>query len=373
MTRRISAEPFSPGEYIKDAMDALGWTQDTLAEVLGRSRQHVNRLLQGKTAVTAETAHELGQAFGTSAEVWWNLQKSYELALAAKEDREIAKRHAIYSKYPIAALRKRCWIPQELKAVDELEQSLCRFLQVRGIDEMPSIAVAARKTGDYSVPTTGGQAAWFCRARELALSIPAAPFCQIEFINKLPTLRQLAAYPQDARRVPKVLAEMGVRLLLLEPLPSTKIDGVAMWVDEQPIVVLALRYDRLDNFWFTLMHELMHIKHRDETRIDVELDRAEASAMSDIEARADREAAEFLIPQDKLDSFIKRTKPLYYQAKVVQFAQARGVHPAIVVGQLQRQGELDYAQLRKLLVPVREHIVGQTITDGWGNVPRKAG
>ena len=103
MDRRISLVPVHPGEYLADELDARDWTQDDLAEVMGRSRIHINRLVQGKTAVTPESAHELAKAFGTSAELWMNLQVAYELATASKENRDIERRAKLYTKVPISS------------------------------------------------------------------------------------------------------------------------------------------------------------------------------------------------------------------------------------------------------------------------------
>ena len=79
--RTLPAEAFLPGEYILDFLDARGWTQDDLAEVVGRSRAHINRLISGKTAINSSTANELADAFGTSPELWMNLQTAFELAV----------------------------------------------------------------------------------------------------------------------------------------------------------------------------------------------------------------------------------------------------------------------------------------------------
>jgi HTH-type transcriptional regulator/antitoxin HigA len=183
-------------------------------------------------------------------------------------------------------------------------------------------------------------------------------------------LKKLTAHPEDLRRVPKVLAEFGIRLVLIEHLPKTRIDGAALWLDAvSPVVALSLRYDRIDSFWHTLIHELVHVRDRDDPVVDSDMTSTE-SELPPVEIKANAEACNYLIPIEKLDSFVARQKPLYYQTKVVQFAQARGVHPGIVVGQLQRRGELDWQQLRKLLAKMRHEIIGQALTDGWGNLPR---
>ena len=76
---RAVAEAYPPGEYIKGEIEARGWTQRDLARVLGRSAPKVSELVNGKRAITSQTARELGAAFGTSAEVWLNLEVRWQL------------------------------------------------------------------------------------------------------------------------------------------------------------------------------------------------------------------------------------------------------------------------------------------------------
>ncbi len=76
---RAVAEVFPPGEYIRDEIEARGWTQRDLAGVLGRSEPKVSELINGKRAITSQTARKLAAAFGTSAEVWLNLEMRWQL------------------------------------------------------------------------------------------------------------------------------------------------------------------------------------------------------------------------------------------------------------------------------------------------------
>ena len=76
---RAVAEVFPPGEYIRDEIEARGWTQRDLAGVLGRSEPKVSELINGKRAITSQAARELAAAFGTSAEVWLNLEMRWQL------------------------------------------------------------------------------------------------------------------------------------------------------------------------------------------------------------------------------------------------------------------------------------------------------
>jgi len=79
MNERMFAEVFPPGEFVKDELEARGWSQADLAEILGRSARLVSEIISGKRAVTAETARGLAEAFGTDAQTWLNLESAYSL------------------------------------------------------------------------------------------------------------------------------------------------------------------------------------------------------------------------------------------------------------------------------------------------------
>lgn len=89
---RTVAEVFPPGEYIKDEIEARGWTQRELARVLGRSEPKVSELINGKRAITSQTAKELAAAFGTSAEVWLNLEMRWQLWRDQSSVNEVERR-----------------------------------------------------------------------------------------------------------------------------------------------------------------------------------------------------------------------------------------------------------------------------------------
>src|SRR5438045_9742021 len=89
---RAQARPLPPGEFVREELEARGWTQRDFARILGRPLQNVNNIINGKTGITAATAKQLGVAFGTSAELWLNLETAYRLATAEEPDPAIAKR-----------------------------------------------------------------------------------------------------------------------------------------------------------------------------------------------------------------------------------------------------------------------------------------
>jgi HTH-type transcriptional regulator/antitoxin HigA len=141
-------------------------------------------------------------------------------------------------------------------------------------------------------------------------------------------------------------------------------------------VAISMRFDRIDAFWFTLLHELGHVKAGDGKKddpppVDIDLvgDAAQHSDAKDSRERtADYFASEFLVPKEELNDFIARTRPLYSKKKIVGFAHRIGVHPGIVVGRLQFQKEINFSHNREMLEKVRDILVQSSLADGWGTI-----
>ncbi len=353
----IPVEVFPPGDFIKEEMEARGWSQADLAAIMGRPVQTINEILVGKKSITPDTARELATAFGVHPQLFLNLDNAYRLSLSKADLSPVARRAAIYAKAPVRDLIKRRWIAGS-SDLDRLERQVCAFLEIASLDDESPCNFAARKSDDYAT-LTPGQIAWGCRCRQIARRRRVAKFSPAAFRKFVPTLPKEFAEEQSLERLPKELAKHGLILVLLEHLPGTKIDGAAFWLDGQPVVALSVRYDRVDSFWYTLMHELAHVVlHGDENPIiDVNLVGPSAATTDDkpiAEQEADRQAIEWLAPGDELTRFIAQNKPYYSHDQIVRLAESLGVHPGVVVGQLQYRKEIGWGQSRKFLVKVRD-------------------
>ena len=371
MNNRTPAEVFPPGEFIRDELEERGWTQIDLAKITGRPASSINLIITGKTSVTPETASELANAFGTSPQFWLNLESAYQLSKIDVENEVIRERAKVFESAPVNEMQKRGWI-KPTKTISELQECLAAFFALPEIGRLK--AATMRATGRES-EFTPEQLAWCVRALQLAKAVPAKKFTNKSFADGLPQLRALADFPENARSVPKVLSEMGIRFVVVEHLQKSKIDGAALWLGEnweKPVIALSLRYDRIDSFWHTLFHELSHIKNKDEYAVDVDMVSADrclsSESLSEVENRANAEAAEMLLPNEKLQSFIVRTRPYYSSERLIQFANLIKIHPGIIAGQLQFRKEIEWSHHRKMLVKVKDLLISGTLTDGWGTV-----
>jgi HTH-type transcriptional regulator/antitoxin HigA len=192
------------------------------------------------------------------------------------------------------------------------------------------------------------------------------------FVADMP---RLMADPEEARHIPRALAECGVRYVVVETLPKANIDGVCFWLDaKSPTIGMTIRFDRIDNFWFVLRHEIEHVLNKDGQgklecqTVDHDLEGSNGGFGENLppeERRANLAAAELCVPQDQLESFYVRKFPYISERDVIGFAKRVQRHPGIVVGQLQRKMER-YDWLARHKVKIRQHIVANAVVDGWG-------
>lgn len=375
MNKRTPAETFPPGDFLSEELEARGWTQTDLAAILGRPLRLVNEIIAGKRSITPETATGLSEALGTTPDVWLSLEATWQLSKVHPKTGTVSRRAQLYSKAPIKEMVRRQWIVNSTD-VDVLENQVLNFFGLEHVDEeLTFVPHAARKSTPYQQELPG-QTAWLYRAKQLGNGLQVGPFSEDRFQQALQKLKLLMRSPEETRHVPRILAEAGLRFLVIEPIAGNKIDGVTFWLDKQsPVIAISLRYDRIDWFWFTIGHECGHISQKDgladlQPVVDSDIIGEQQNADDDrpeSEKRADSFASDFLIPRDRLQNFIDRTGPIYFKGKIIGFAATLGVHPGIVVGQLQHRGEIGFSANRDTLVRIRQFVTNAALTDGWGH------
>lgn len=364
----VAAEVFPPGEFLREELEARGWTQVELAEIMGRPPRLINEIIAGKKSITPETAIQLGEALGTGAEIWINLEGQYQLSKVRSADNLISRRARLYEKFPVRDMIKRGWI-QASESIDVLEQQFVRFFGISSIDESPVLCHAAKKTHHESA-TSIQQVAWLCKARAVASSYMVKKYKKEELLSALPKLQSLLSAPEEIRHVGKILAECGVRLVYVEPLPGSKIDGACFWLSSsQPVIAMSLRFDRIDNYWFVLRHEIEHVlkEHGKASGfiIDDDVDALSNGRICEEELIANSASVEFCVSQAELNSFIARVSPMFSDERVQLFARRIGVHPGLVAGQLRKRLNC-YNRWSHFLAKIRHIAVGSSPTDGWG-------
>lgn len=358
-----------PGYFIKEELEARTWTQRDLAYVLGVPEQAVNLILSGKRGISADMAKALGEAFNVEAEFFTNLQRAYDLSLAREPDPGVARKARLQSKYPVREMIKRGWLVDA--QADLLEAQMAQFFEVPSTDQIPYFEHAAKKTTPDYAPRP--QIAWLFRVRQLAKEMVGLPrYSEKRLRDTIATFRRLMIEPEETRLVPKLLAECGVRYVVVEKLTSAKIDGVCFWLGDSPVIGMSLQQDRIDNFWFVLRHEIEHVllRHgRDEDIIDIDVEEISnlSERRADEERLANQAAREFCVPKAEMDSFLGRKMTIPSDRDILGFARRLQIHPGIVAGQVRKRID-KWDIFTRMLVKIRPHVTAASIVDGWGHV-----
>lgn len=359
-----------PGEYVREELEARGWSQRDLAYILGVPEQAINMITSGKRGISPEMAKALGTAFDVSAGYFANLQQAYEMVNARAPDPAVSRRAALQATFPVREMIRRGWLNDS--DIGMLETQIMRFFRKGSLADVPYLAHAAKKA-DYS-ETNPLQLAWLFRVRQLAGEMIVQPYSEKKLVSLAKDLPRYMLDPEEVRHVPRLLSECGVRFVVVETLPKANIDGVCFWIDDSsPVVGMTTRHDRIDNFWFVLRHEIEHVLNGDgrgelnAATVDVDLETASETELPAEEVRANRAAQAACVPIDELESFYVRKFPYIAEKDVIAFSRRIQRHPGVVVGQLQRKMDR-YNWLARHKVKVRQHLAGAALIDGWGDI-----
>ena len=334
-------------------------------------------MVADKRPIEASMALKLADVFSVPAEVFFDLQKNFQLGVARvaeQHDPALRMRAILFGSLPIAEMIKRGWLDAEnMRDVRRVETALVKFFGVKSIDEIEFLPHAAKKT-NVAEDVTPVQLAWLYRVKQIAEDMLVPRYSPIAVEAAVDKLRSLLSAAEEARKVPRILAECGIRFVMVESLTSAKIDGVCFWLNDfSPVIGMSMRHDRIDNFWFVLRHELEHVirRHgRDVAAVDAELEGERAGTGSGIpeEERLANEAAEdFCVPRKKIEKFVSVKTPVFAERDILGFAKTLSIHPGLVAGQLQHKTGR-YDRFRDHLVKIRSIVAPSATVDGWGDV-----
>ena len=322
-----------PVAAIEFRMEQAGLSPRDLIPFIG-SRAKVSEVLSGKRGITMPMARALHEHLGIPADVL--LRSRDDTGNQPLADLE-------WRRFPLRAMAKRGWIPNIPDMASRAEELIGTLIEGAGGEPVASAALyrktdtlrANAKTDPYALK------AWCWQA--LAIANRDRPHgnytvgtVTLDFLKQVARLSGSTEGPKQAQ---EFLGSNGIPLVIVEHLPRTYLDGAALRLgDGRPVVALTLRHDRLDNFWFCLLHELAHVgRHMDNNDghafvDDLTLRSLDAGRQDPREAQADEWAEEALLPRTTWETSTVREHPT--PMAVLDLAQALHVHPAIVAGRV---------------------------------------
>ncbi len=322
----------TPIAAIRFRMDQLGLSRRDLEPYIGSSGR-VSEVLSGKKSLTLKMIRALHRHLGIPAEI---LLGDPAVQLAEDGLAEDAE------KYPLREMAAKGWFTGFGEVKDRSEEAV-RWLAARSGTTPGKFSAYCRKNDDARQNAKMDRHAfqgWCLQVLARAAEMPVGNRYEQDSINE-EVLRQVATLsvlPEGPKRAQEFLAQLGIRLVIVEHLKKTYLDGAALLMaDGSPVIALTLRYDRIDNFWHSLIHELAHVKN--DLGADCEIvydDFTIVSAQSEIELRAEREAAAALVPPGLLPASLEALEAINTAGILIVARKAR-VNPAIVAGRVRHE------------------------------------
>ncbi|HOY52082.1 MAG: helix-turn-helix domain-containing protein [Prolixibacteraceae bacterium] len=362
-----AAKKFGPGYFIREQMEIRGWVQEELADILGISVKHLSSILLDKQPISIENARKLAIAFNTSAQYWLNLDNDYRLWMEEETQVPISvveDKVSLYSRMPIRDMMKKGWL-SNTKELEVLIKEVKNFWGIRDL-EFSFIdnewLPLWKKSQIYNQFSVSYAATWYQMARNYSQSFSTPPYRK-ETLERLFT--HITDYTTRSSGIEQFIHELnncGVKFFVLPHLEKTYLDGAAFLMKDTPIVVYTARYKRIDNFWFTVAHEIAHIlRHLNEDTPFV-LDNFREVNNDKLEDEANKIAARQL-KHNEILAFLESSTNYLTVSRVTECSKVLNVHPSIIIGALAFNKKLSYRNQSLFNENVLEFIPGQFIHD----------
>lgn len=345
-----AARKFGPGYFIREQMDFREWTQEDLAEVMGITLKHLNKILQENQPLTLETARILGEVFNTSAQYWINIDTGYRLWLEhekSEKEKEADLKSLIYERMPVRDMIKKGWLAR-FNNTEDLKSQILDFwnwdtLDFKQVDEN-LLPFLTRKSSAYNQFNASYALTWYQKARNVSKSLPHSTHIR-ENLEKL--YNKIHLYTIKNNGIELFLDELyqcGVVFFVLPHLQKTYLDGAAFISGENPAIVYTGRYKRIDNFWFTVAHEIAHVLLHLGNKTPFILDNLKDGEQNEIEDEANALAAAKLMHKE-ISEFLDPYLNYLTTNRVEECANKYNVHPSIIIGKLAYDKKLSYRNI----------------------------
>lgn len=325
---RYPVEPPDPIDAILFRMEEKGLKQADLIPYFGTSSR-VSEVLNRKRPLTVQMIRALSLGLGISADTLVGLG----------EMPTVQKKEIDWAKFPIKEMVRRGWLESvTIRRAESMESLVKSYIASAGL-QFGAASFRRTLSGEAKSPTTlYALYAWLARVIQRARQKRDAlgPFEGGKLTAAF--LRELAQMSWSERGpllAVEYLQKRGIAVVIEPQMKGLQLDGAALKDSSgTPILALTLRYDRIDNFWFTLLHEMAHIWKHIDNDVDTIVDDLNITSEDRREAEANRLAGEALVPRmlwKRSDAYISPSRE-----SIMSLARDLRIHPAIIAGRLRK-------------------------------------
>lgn len=333
-----------PGVVLSEKLAEINISQREMASMLGIPHSHLNDILNGKKNINPSIAMSLEAAKLGNAIFWLTLQMNYQLEQLKTNSEVIQKTRSIedwnsYMEYiPVRYFKNQGVLSDDIAQNISIINSLYNVnsfdtLKKRVLEFDP---IRYRKSSAFKEELRnilGWEVLAAAKAKELRIKGIFDPASKDSLVSELNSIFKKNIKTLD--NTTKVLSKYGIRFITLDRPTQTPVDGKTFKIDDSPAICLTLKYKRLDNFAYTLMHELghvfLHLANGDKYKHGFYAEDKSINPIKE-EAEADQFAAINLIPENEWDKFNYHSD--FSDESIIRFSKKINVHPAIIRGRV---------------------------------------
>ncbi|WP_271437109.1 helix-turn-helix domain-containing protein [Lentibacter algarum] len=335
LVERYESEHFpvklpTPVDAIEFRIDQLDLTRSQLAELIGFPKSRVSEVLNGKRSPSLDMMRALHEKLNIPADVL--LGKAKAKLPQPCPDVE-------WKSFPILEMFKLGWIGDVKPKVDEIEARIQNLMSAAMV-QTPQFAGIRFRGAESKEPNPYSVNAWLMKAMGDAIECESEYDFDADNVGHCfrREIAKLSLYSDGPKRAFQKLNKVGVTAVYVPFLKKTHIDGACFSLPSgKPAIAVSLRHHRLDNFWFTLLHECVHVeRHLPEAGIILDETEGQTGAFGndpDMENEANTLARSALIPDDIREE-LSRVAGSISKAKVQTYARRADVHAAVIAGQV---------------------------------------
>lgn len=337
-----------PGLMLAEEIEANGFNQIDFAKLIDLKRSQLNEIIKGKRNLNADLALLLEKALGIDADFWLEAQKNYDLDKARIETKNKAQLEAIEiwnvakAFIPISFFKKEQIISgNPLLDINKVKE----IYNVINLDQLATLSIqhsyARFKKSNALKTDVVNIMGWVKLVQHKASQLTVVPFDNGNKEQLIEKLRNVFVENKNVlNTIQNLLHENGIKLVYQTKGEKTPVDGVSFWSNGNPAIGMTLRHSRMDNFAFTLFHELGHIyehliNNNQAEFIDLDYKNEKEDYRNSLEEQqANHFAENGLIKDEDWNLFKKNLVLNNNDETIIAFAQKIKLNPSIVRGRV---------------------------------------
>lgn len=330
-----------PGETLQEVLDDREMSQKELADRMGVTPKHINKIIKGTAAISHEISIKLEDVLGIKASFWNNLESKYQEDKARLESTSnIEDEEKLLNFIPYNEIAKLGWV-EETKIKLEKVVNLRKFFGVASLNNISTIQHAAFRKSTKFETDPYVIATWLNKAELLAREVETLAYKRNNVEKVIPEFKKLTKLPAKAA-IPKLkmlCSQVGIALVILPHINKTYLNGVTKWISsDKAMIALSLKGAYEDIFWFTFFHELGHIMQEKKSEVFIDGDEY---LLNESEIEADYFALNSLLKAEYYNEFVTN-KQYLNKVQLRNFAEENDIHIGIVIGRLMKDGYIEY-------------------------------